>query len=214
MGRLSALAPCAILIGFCLAWPAAADEKSNTRAATDGPLTKDDYLAKLPDPRPTFEGRPLRAWTSGDVQNRYRYRFSIEAGKYRLTPTEIDVFAVVFRDKSWNIAPGDADLLDHEQGHVDLATIYALRARAVVRRMLARGELTVTAKDEATAKKEFEKRLKKTLDDELAALSEENRRYDRETRHGGDRERQREHRAHHARLLRELKAAAEEKKKR
>jgi hypothetical protein len=104
--------------------------------------------------------------------------------------------------------------LDHEQGHVDLSAIHAGRARAKLRRMVTRGELTITAKDEAAAKRELEKRLKKVLDEELAAWREENRRYDRQTRHGGDREQQRQHRAHHARLLRELKAAAEEKKKR
>lgn len=213
MRSCSSIAAYVVLIGLCLAWLAAAEQKSDARPAADGPLTKDDFRAKVPESPPTFEGAPLRAWTWGDVQHRYRYRFVTEDGKVRMTLTEIDVFAVVFRDQSWITAPDDAALLDHEQGHVDLATIHAVRARAQLRGMAARGELTATAKDEATAKQELEKRLKKVLDEELAVWSADNRRYDRETRHGADREQQRQHRAHHSRLLRELKAAPGEKQK-
>jgi hypothetical protein len=205
-----------VLLGCACAGPVVAEEKSDKTAPREysaGPLTKDDFQAKVPEAAHSAGGAALRAFISGGVYHRYRYRYTTASGQVRLMPTEIRVFAAVDREKSWNATPGDAELLDHEQGHFDLAAVYAAKLQAELLGLMTRGDLTFTAKTEAAGRQALDDRLKKLLNSTLDELRAEDQRYDRETRHGNDRTEQAKHRAHHRRLLSELKKTPAEGRK-
>jgi hypothetical protein len=197
----------------CLVCPVSAADKAEPRDYAAGPLTKDDFQGKVPPSPVTADGTPLRAYLSGGIDYRYKYRYTVKDGDFDLSATEVTVYAAVEREKSWNSDPDSAGLLDHEQGHFDLAAIYAAKLRAELRKMMTRKELTFKAKSEAEGKKALEDRLKKALDNTLAELRVEDRRYDSETKHGTEPTEQAKHRAHHRRLLREWKVGATEKKR-
>ena len=92
-----------------------------------------------------------------------------------------EVSAIFHRDSSWVVARQvDARLLEHEQGHFDLAEIYARRLSRALRGL-----------PEACEDIEETRTLIQTLLNlNQQELEEEQRRYDIETRHGTSKRKQ------------------------
>ncbi len=93
------------------------------RPYADGPLTAADFAGERPADAQTA------AWSEFEYKWKHAYRLETNGTSRVATLTDIDIWASVRRDKSWNLRPRSAILLDHEQGHFDIAQTQALRAR-------------------------------------------------------------------------------------
>lgn len=185
----------------------AADEAAPTRRPyRDGPLTAEDFQG-TPE-----ANSPYKAWTSANLQFRYAYRYRTQNRQTVVTLTEIDVWAEVERDKSWNRRPKDPLLMDHEQGHFDIAHAHALEAQAKLRETLGTAKaLKTSGPSEAKAAELLQQKLREAVEAYVEALREANRQYDKDTTSGSDAAAQAEARRAQQQRIREL-IAAEEKR--
>ena len=182
----------------------AADDESPTRPYHDGPLTDDDFRGK-PDATSSYW-----AWTQTEFRYRYNYRYQTSGGETVVSLTEIEIWGVVHRDKSWNRRKGNPLLLDHEQGHFDITQIYALEAQASLQKRIDKGpKLQARATTKEAAVKLLQERLEAArqpfITDSLAAQ----RLYDKETVNGTDAAAQAEARRAQKQRLEELLRAEE-----
>lgn len=193
----------AVCLGLCAA-PASADDKPPVdREYRQGPLTKDDFRAEA-DPQ-----SPYLARTETDYRYRYAYRYSVQRGETIVTLTEIEVWAVLKADESWNRRPEDEALLDHEQGHFDISQLAALEAQAVIQQRIDKGpNVQAKAKTQSEAVKRLEDQIKSLIkphvEDSLAAQRD----YDKSTAHGTDAAAQADARRDHERRLAAFAAPA------
>src|SRR5262245_29424211 len=110
-------------LAICVLWVLVAqapgqtadDETSKVRRYDQGPMTAEDFAAEVPADR-----GPRQASTYSRIRYNFQYRGTISGKTTRIMATQIESFAVLMPAKSWNAAPMDAALLDHEQGHFDL----------------------------------------------------------------------------------------------
>lgn len=194
----------AVCLGLCAA-PASADDKPPAdREYRQGPLTKDDFRAKA-DPQ-----SPYLARTETDYRYRYAYRYSVQRGETIVTLTEIELWAILKADESWNRRPDDEALLDHEQGHFDITQLAALEAQAVIQQRIDKGpKVQVKAITQTEAVKRLEDQIKALVkpyvEDSLAAQRE----YDKATAHGTDAAAQADARRDHQRRLSAFAAPVE-----
>jgi hypothetical protein len=158
------------------------------RSYQDGPLSADDFQAVPAD------NSPLTACTMTDLRWDYCYQYQRTGRTVSAFLKELTIDAVVVASQSWNRRPGDKRLLDHEQGHFDLAWVAALQARRHFAEEYQTRKLTATGATSALA---FES-LRRKVEQELRAAQERliasHAEYDRVTRHGLDRAAQAEQR--------------------
>ncbi len=186
----------AVTIVMCLGnWPVGvdmslrADEPNSllanqVRRYAEGPLTAADFLAEAKPDDPTLRIHP-RAYCATDIRWECRYGKSTQNRVTTLRLERVDVSAVVVRDKSWNVRPDDKALLDHEQGHFDLAQLYALRAQRHFVKLLEAGHAPEgKGRSEQQAWRSLEQQINDRIEGFLAELRLEHRRYDEATRHG------------------------------
>ena len=111
--------------------------------------------------------------------------------------------ARLLHNKCWNSATGDRQLLDHEQGHFDIAEINARRIQKTFDRWIAADKLHGRGRDEAAAIADLDKQIHalmgKFFDREEADQVE----YDRVTHHGDVFAEQAKQRARQRELLKE-----------
>ena len=157
-------------------------EKS--RRYADGPLTPDDFKLAAPDPVPTDAGISMVAMTYAELRYSYHYRFEEKNGRATAWPVDVEVFAVMVRAKSWNTQPQSVRILDHEQGHFDLAEIHARRASEKLNKALADRKYIGRGKTEAEARTDLESQLNKAFEALVDQLMAEQKEYDRATQHG------------------------------
>lgn len=144
-----------------------------------GPLTADDFRGEPP------ERAVAAAKTSTQFVFDFKYRYKSNAKNTTVTLDSITIDAYIRRDQSWNRDPTNKSLLDHEQGHADIAQIHCLRARLEFRKKLIKGpNISVTASSLKEAIAALDREVRK----EMAAVEQANRdadaEYDRETRSG------------------------------
>ncbi len=148
------------------------------RYYTEGPLTAKDFQA----PIPAFVKIPGQvAETNTDIRCEFKYRVYRTRGRSIARLSSIDIRAVVIPRKSWNRQPQNVRLMDHEQGHFDLAHIAALRAqrRLATSRPLS-GSGTTPEQAVQDLQQQVDKRLQQIREELLAAHTA----YDKVTRHG------------------------------
>jgi hypothetical protein len=81
--------------------------------------------------------------------------------------------------------------MDHEQGHFDLAEIYALELRIKLTEQIRRGKpLTITASSEREGSERIESELQRLLAEAREVLEKRHLQYDETTNHGDDLEKQ------------------------
>jgi hypothetical protein len=160
-------------------------EEAAQRVYETGPLTQRDFQAAIPD-----DDQGLDAWTTTDLNYRYRYEVRVANRRAHASITGVDVQAVVVPGQSWNRQPDNARLMDHEQGHFDLTQIAALRARLY----FAQQSITRSAPTAQRAVQSVETELQQRFQEFVDALKREHEEYDRLTDHGRSRSEQREQR--------------------
>lgn len=175
-----------LICGLLWLWPAlvlaqeVAAEKLRSHRA--GPLTADDFQAKG-DARSRYI-----AWTDTTLQFHFKYRSETKNGQRVVTLTDIDVWAALTTDKSWNLRPTDPLLMDHEQGHFDLTEIQARLARNQIRRLMKRRDPLTFARAprEAEAAAKLKAGIAKFMEAYTEASQASHQAYDEATRNGRD----------------------------
>jgi hypothetical protein len=162
---------------------------NDLRRYSDGPLEAEDFRGTVPSRRPRENGVILDAFTSVDIRYNLRYRGQTNASRTTLTLTSIDVYAVVDQAKSWNSQKSNRNLLDHEQGHFDLAAIYAIRMQCDFDKQLAEGRgIKTVGANEADAALALQREVDRLLNPAVDAMIKANERYDVTTSNGSKRE--------------------------
>lgn len=178
------------------------------RKYADGPLKAADFAGKPPDTLPAQEGIRIVANTHSIIRYNYRYQSQeSRLGRWTATLSQFDCFAAIDPDQCWNMDLESRRVLDHEQGHFDLAEIWARRAAERMRELSKAGKLAARGENEAGAKKLLNQRVEAAMKQIFDSLQADQEAYDRETRHGTHSQRQREHRQRHRELLQELPTA-------
>lgn len=154
-------------------------KKPAERRHDGGPLTADDFRGTRPDDATTD------AWTEADLRYHFNYRYFTDRGVTTATLAEIEVWAVILTEKSWNRRPKNALLLDHEQGHFDLMQIYALKGQLRLQRNLGDVKaLRGKGKNSVEAGRDLEKSIVAVLEEIIAEARAVNIEYDKETSRG------------------------------
>lgn len=184
------------------------------RLYTDGPLAAADFKMAPPKPLPLVAAGggavTLLATTYAEIRFDFKYRWRADAtGKATATATEVTFVAVLIQDKSWNARPKEASLMDHEQGHFDIAELHAWRAQKRIGKMTAEGAFQGVGTGEADARDKMQVVLNKDFDRHLVDMKDEQAAYDKDTRHGTDREKQSQWRK---KLNEQLESAAAERR--
>jgi len=115
------------------------------------------------------------------------------SGGYSAELESVRFFALLSRDESWWSPEARANpewILRHEQLHFDIAELFAAEQNANVGRL--RDETRALRSDPDAAAYALRRSLADHLAEQQRAFEEVERRYDRETRHGNDVERQTE----------------------
>jgi len=99
---------------------------------------------------------------------------------------------VVDRNQSWNSDPQNANLLDHEQGHLDIAEAAARAAQAEVNQLLANGGLTGHGANDAAAQADLENQVQQIFNRHNNNAQQQ---YDDNTNHGTNPQQQAQARA-------------------
>lgn len=208
--RLLRFATTLTLLAACLAdGLARCDEKPPERRWDAGPLTADDFQAPVPDPLPKLGRVRQHALTQTSVRFRTKYNYITFRGKnggdeVQATLTDIDIYAVFLRDKSW-LSPGGRKLLDHEQGHFDITQLHALKARLSMQQQLSEGKAPLgIGGDLAAAVEDLNRQIDESLRPVYERIDVAQQQYDRDTLHGTRAANQRAHRKRHLEVLLEL----------
>jgi len=154
------------------------------RLHQDGPLRAEEFRKPAPAVR-NVNGVKVSAYTTTDTKYTYSYNYETEDGRTTAKVTRVKVEARFVPEKSWNALKGNPALLDHEQGHFDLAEIYSLKMQVELAMARNAGHsMQVTADSPQAAVSQLEKHMKKYFDTMSADTREANIRYDRATEHG------------------------------
>jgi hypothetical protein len=157
---------------------------ASKRSYTEGPLTGADYRARTPDPLPEADGTRMIANSHVEILFHYHCVWTSDRRGVHASIARFDCRACIDPAKSWITSAENSRLMDHEQGHFDIAELVAREARLEFARRMADKPLagegpTVAAalkllNDKATAK------MQVFLDRHMRLQRE----YDQITRHG------------------------------
>ncbi len=159
----------------------AAPPKLKERRYESGPLKFSEFLGTaLPD-------NSTRANTT--TRSRMKYELSVRQVGTQIVVSvkSIELRAVFLPEESWWGPDADQSLLDHEQGHFDIAEISARQMQFLVMEAQANGSVISATMN---TKQEAQEAVLQRLSDLSAAvdkkIAEANVEYDRLTRHGLD----------------------------
>jgi hypothetical protein len=156
-----------------------ASAAENVREYGEGPLTASDFQGAPP------EIVTAAAKTVTQFAFEFTYRYKSTARLTTATLDRITITACIRRDQSWNLRPDDESLMDHEQGHADIAQIHCLKARLEFRKKLAKGpNLAVTASSLKEAAAGLDREVRKEIAVFEQATRDADLEYDRQTANG------------------------------
>ncbi len=183
---------------------------SRTRLYEDGPLTARDFQATPPPPqkRTLSGGGRALAWTFTEIRYKYNFATLQKAGVTTATLTKIDLQALLRRDQSWNVAPENRNLMDHEQGHFDITAIHTGRARLEFKKLITGEGLRAQGADAAAAQRALEEKLRARVDSIMKNWRDAQTNYDRVTLSGRNRRAQAQERRTQQEMLKVLNRAA------
>jgi hypothetical protein len=148
------------------------------RKYAEGPLTAEDFLA-------TADKTATRlANTVTELRHEYRYRYRLEGQHVVAQIESIAFYAYVRRDLSWNKQVNNQSLLDHEQGHLDLAHIESLKARQHFHKTRATAHLQGKAATQKDAVAALDRLINQQAEPFIQAMRDADVAYDRATSHG------------------------------
>ncbi|MCO6457302.1 MAG: hypothetical protein J5I93_18545 [Pirellulaceae bacterium] len=173
------------------------------RTYAQGPLTADDFRGQPPDQAKLPGGNlPALAYTATELRYDCRYRLVRRDRTWTAWLTQLDAVAVLKRDECWILRKEDRRLMDHEQGHFDLAQIWAERAEAGIKTAIERGELRESRATEQAAIDALQAAIDRKMETYRQGLVAADRDYDQVTRYGTLAGQQAEQRGRHTELLR------------
>jgi hypothetical protein len=155
------------------------------RRYADGPLTVEDFAGKPPERSPIKLGIDMVANTECQVQ--YDYRAAIEQrglNQWTARVTRFTCVAVVDPEKCWLTWRDNRRVLDHEQGHFDLAELAARRAQQHFAGLIRDKKALASGRDPRAAERELDAEIKKTMEQVYQSLDKAQKTYDEETLHG------------------------------
>ncbi len=181
------------------------------RKYTDGPLTVKDFQGQVPDRRADADGFRPNALTVVSLRFELKYDGDVTASGTVVRLRDIEVYAVVITNKSWNTAKFDKELLDHEQGHFDITQACALEAQLELNKLLRSGRPPLgIGRDRESALDDLLAKVQKVIDEHTDVAFKLNKQYDEETNHGLVRDKQIEHRRQQLAKLESRAAELEE----
>lgn len=175
----------AILIGLTATASISRAADPSMRPYKDGPLTAADFRSPPPNPLPEKNGVSLSAMTYTSLHYDTRYQWQeIRPGRIQARLTSFEIMAQVDRRQSWTIRPDDDRLLDHEQGHFDVAEIWSRRIQKSFDSLISGQSLVGHGHDSdqavADLNHQVDSRVQELLDQEQKAQDQ----YDAQTHHG------------------------------
>jgi len=194
-GVLAAFLAANVIVFAAPATEADEPKQTSKRVYADGPLTAADFTGKRPEQSPVNLGIEMVANT--ECQVRYEYHSTVEQNGNNPCTIRLSVFdctAVIVKEKCWNAQTESRRILDHEQGHFDLAEIAARRASRHFAGLIRDGKAVATGRDRRTAERKLDAEVKKAMGEIYDSLNEAQKTYDQETRHGTAFVAQRRHR--------------------
>ena len=165
------------------------------RRYADGPLTVDDFAGKPPQKSTMNLGIVMVANTACVV--RYEYRTAVDQrgrDQWTVRVTSFTCVAVLEPAKCWITWCDSRRVLDHEQGHFDLAEIAARRAQQHFNDLIRDKKASASGRDRRTAERKLDTDIKKAMQEVYDSLAEAHKTYDEETLHGTSPLAQRRHR--------------------
>ncbi len=157
----------------------AAPPKSKERPYTQGPLKVDEFLGEAPPEK------SATAHTATRIRYEFQFLFGQNGQQVTVSVRSIKLRVVFLPEESWYGPDTSPDLLDHEQGHFDIAEINAHRVELALEQARLAGKLiSATGNSRQSAHAAVMVKL-----DEIAQLADkktadDNVEYDRNTRHG------------------------------
>lgn len=159
-------------------------QNKTLRRYREGPLRLEDFRGRKPDQSAGDNAVP-DALTATEFAYTFRYKYETIGNKTSVWLSEVDVYALVDRSRSWNSLPEDRELLDHEQGHFDITHAIALSTKLKLRKKIKEGRaLNTTGSSVNDAVGKLERKLKEsinTISDKIQGLHDK---YDRVTQNG------------------------------
>lgn len=161
------------------------------------------------------EERDLDAMLATQLRIHFEYRCEYGpqyGGGARADVTMMDIFAVIRPEESWTTMPENKRLLDHEQGHFDVAQIAAISAKLSMHEKWKAGKLAGSAPEPQRAIEKLRENIQAEMEPYYAKLKAAQQEYDQQTSHGRWHWEQRNERKKHARILKMLNKYWEESK--
>lgn len=169
----------ACIIPYLDANLAAKEPQQSFRRYQEGPLKIQEFTG-VPDE--TLFGD---AYTATSVEFRFRYKVRNEGKRFVARLIHFDAYSVFLPERSWWKNSASPSLLDHEQGHFDIAETTARRIQLAFDKSMAGKKWIESAGDTSVAAtRKLRGTLTKVIDLANARMEQENRDYDRATRHG------------------------------
>lgn len=112
---------------------------SPPRSADTGNVTAADFQGAVPNPRPkSASGDPLVAETASGFEAEVKLNVTTLNGAVVIAIQSITITTIVDPGSSWSVDPTkmSPELLRHEQGHVDLDRIAAIKAQAEINKQI------------------------------------------------------------------------------
>lgn len=144
------------------------------------------------------------AYTSTRTKFSYRFRVTrLTDNRFAAELESINVYSVFLPDSSWWNSPPNAELLDHEQGHFDIAEIAARRVQLAFQSSDI-NKIQGTGTTPKQAERSLVEKLRHVANVADKQIMAENLEYDSTTGHGSWRRHQKERRRIHQLTLEKL----------
>jgi hypothetical protein len=157
---------------------------STGRAYAVGPLEPKDFAGRPPEKTPVNLGIEMVANTECQVHYSYQSSLAQRGETWTARIVKFESEAVIVPEKCWITTPDSRRVLDHEQGHFDLAEIAARRAQKHFDGLIGDPTSTLSAGDKRAVQRALDSRIKKTMKEVYDSLETAQKTYDEETRHG------------------------------
>ena len=164
----------------------AKESSTPPRRYQEGPLAARDFRGKPPR-NATGKVNSLLAFTRTDFRFSWKSTFTRRNRKHYLKATNIDLYSVMLPQHSWNRAPQDRQLLDHEQGHFDITEVQLRKAILKLKSPSSRSLFRSSGNSRTRAVHRFEETLARFLEPFVEASRKQHEHYDKVTGHGKNR---------------------------
>lgn len=172
--------PLALLILFLFfpAEPPSQQPAPLPRRYAQGPLRSPEFRGKIAD----------HAFADAETQTRvmidYKFKTQASTDGTLAKLTSVEIYSIFLPEASWWRPSADPRLLDHEQGHFDIAEISARRLQLTFSKSIATSRIVGSGPNVRHAEKDLAQKINKVFQKANDQAVFENEEYDRRTAHG------------------------------